>query len=141
MHSNENFHIIESLGLIIVSHNHLLDQISVEKIINEIKSNPFFKEEYFVLIDIRRANIKMNSEDIQDLSNYVYDILKETVLKKFAILASESQMNKTVEFIRAYRESSKYQIFLSLHAALSWLSIPVERKHQVQVKLNYLETL
>ena len=33
--SSENLHIIESLGLIIVSHNNLLDQQSVERVITD----------------------------------------------------------------------------------------------------------
>jgi len=138
MYSNENFHIIESLGLIIVSHNNLLNQQSVEKIITEIKENPFFKEEYFVLIDIRNSYIKMTSEEVENMSDYVYDNLNETGLKKFAILASALQLNKAVEFVLNYKQSSKYQVFSTLEAALYWLKIPLQRKSQIEIKLDYL---
>ena len=99
MHSNENFHIIESLGLVIVSHYNLINQDSVDKIIKEVNRDPFFREDYFVLLDIRNAKIELNSEDIENLSNFVYDNLKDTGLKEFAILASELQQNKDIEFV------------------------------------------
>ena len=138
MHSNENFHIVESLGLVIISHNNLLNQDSVDNIITKIKSNPFFKEEYFVLIDIRNAKIELDSEEIDNLSDFVYANLKETGLKKFAILASELQLNKAVDFVRSYKHSSKFQIFSNLEAALYWLKKPQQNKQQIEIKLNYL---
>jgi len=139
MHSNENFHIIESLGLVIVSHNNLLNQDSVNNVITKIKSNPFFNEEYFVLIDIRNAKVELDSEEIEKLSDFVYANLKETGLKKFAILTSESQLNKAIEFVRYYRHSSKFQIFSNLEAALYWLKKPQQNKQQIEIKLNYLK--
>ncbi len=138
MSSLENLHIVESLGLLIVSHNNLVDQSSVDKIITKIKSNPFFKEEYFVLIDITKANIQQSSEDIENLSNFVYDNLKETGLKKFAILATSAQLNRAVEFVHNYKQSSKYQVFSTLEAALNWLRIPQQNKQQIEIKINYL---
>jgi len=138
MHSNENFHIIESLGLVIVSHNNLLNQDSVGNIITKIKSNPFFKEEYFILIDIRNAKIELDSEEIENLSDFVYDNLKDTGLKKFAIIASESQLNKAVGFVRSYKHSSKFQIFSNIEAALYWLKKPQQNKEQIEIKINYL---
>ncbi len=140
MNSNENFHIIESLGLTLVSHNKILNQQSIETIISGLVQNPFFRDKFLVLIDIRDADIKMTSNEIAISSQMVYEGLKETGIKKFAILASAAQMNKAVKFVHAYRESSKYQVFLSLDATLYWLGITIERKSQIQVKLDYLST-
>lgn len=136
--SNENVHIVESLGLIIVSHNDLLNQQSVERVISTLKSNPFFSKEYCILIDIRNATTGLNFEEIEDLSNFVFDNIDDTGLNKFAILASESQLNKAVHYVRNYRHSSKYQVFSNLEAALHWLKIPQDRKPQVEIKLGYL---
>ncbi|NQU33825.1 MAG: hypothetical protein HQ521_11360 [Bacteroidetes bacterium] len=140
MNSNENFHIIESLGLTLVSHTKILNQQSIEAIISGLVQNPFFRDKFLVLIDIRDADIKMTSNEIVISSQLVYEGLKETGIKKFAILASAAQMNKAVEFVHAYRESSKYQVFSSLNATLYWLGITIERKSQIQVKLDYLST-
>lgn len=134
----ENIHIIESLRLVIVTHNSLLNQQSVSNVITELGSNPFFQEEYFVLIDIRNADTNLTIEEIEHLSSFVYENLNETGLKKFAILATKSQINKTVHFVRNYKHSSKYQVFSSLEPALFWLKIPQERKSQIEIKLDYL---
>lgn len=136
--SSENLHIIESLGLIIVSHNNLLDQQSVERVINDLKSNPFFRKEYSILIDIRNASTKLHFKEIEDLSHFVFDNIDETGLNKFVILASESQLSKAVHYVRSYRHSSKYQVFSALEPALYWLKVPQERKSQIELKLSYL---
>lgn len=134
----ENIHIIESLRLLIVAHNSLLNQQSVGNVIAELKTNPFFTEDYFVLIDIRNADTKLTIEEIEDLSSFVYKNIDGTGLKKFAILATKSQTNKTVHFVRNYKHSSKYQVFSTLEAALFWLKIPQDRKSQIEIKLDYL---
>ena len=136
--SSENLHIIESLGLIIVSHNNLLDQQSVERVITDLKSNPFFRKEYSILIDIRKANTGLNFAEIEDLSQFVFDNIDDTGLNKFAILASESLLNKAVQYVRSYKHSSKYQVFSALEPALHWLKVPQDRKFQIDLKLSYL---
>ena len=136
--SSENLHIIESLGLIIISHNNLLDQQSVERVITDLKSNPFFRKEYSVLIDIRNANTPLNFAEIEDLSQFVFENIDDTGLKKFAILASESLLNKAVQYVRSYKHSSKYQVFSALEPALHWLKVPQNRKTQIELKLAYL---
>ncbi len=138
MSSSENLHIIENLGLIIVSHNNLLDQQSVERVITDLKSNPFFRKEYSILIDIRNANTQLNFAEIEDLSHFVFDNIDHTGLKKFAILASESLLNKAVQYVRSYKHSSKYQVFSALEPALHWLKVPQNRKTQIELKLAYL---
>ena len=136
--SDENIHIIESLRLIIVSHNNLLDQQSVERVITDLKSNPFFRKEYSILIDIRNANTQLNFAEIEDLSHFVFDNIDHTGLKKFVILASESLLNKAVQYVRSYKHSSKYQVFSALEPALHWLKVPQNRKTQIELKLAYL---
>ncbi|AHW62142.1 hypothetical protein SAMN05444285_105120 [Draconibacterium orientale] len=136
--SSENLHIIESLGLIIVSHNNLLDQQSVERVITDLKSNPFFRKEYSILIDIRKANTGLNFAEIEDLSQFVFDHIDDTGLNKFAILASESLLNKAVQYVRSYKHSSKYQVFSALEPAMHWLKVPQDRKPQIELKLGYL---
>ena len=138
--SSENLHIIESLGLIIVSHNNVLDQQSVERVITDLKSNPFFRKEYSILIDIRKANTELNFEEIEDLSHFVFENIDDTGLKKFAILTSESLLNKAVQYVRSYKHSSKYQVFSALEPALHWLKVPQDRKFQVEIKLKHLNT-
>ena len=134
----ENIHIIGSLGLLIVAHNSLLNMQSVSNVIIELKNNPFFQEEYSVLIDIRNADTNLTIEEIEDLSSFVYENLNGIEVKKFAIIATESQTNKTVHFVRNYKHSSKYQVFSTLEAALFWLKVPQDRKSQIEIKLNYL---
>jgi len=136
--SSENLHIIESLGLIIVSHNNLLDQQSVERVINNLKSNPFFQKEYSILIDIRKANADLNFVEIEDLSQFVFENIDDTGLNKFAILTSDSLLNKAVQYVRSYKHSSKYQVFSALEPALHWLKVPQNRKPQIELKLGYL---
>ena len=136
--SSENLHIIESLGLIIVSHNNLLDQQSVERVITDLKNNPFFRKEYSILIDIRKANTELNFVEIEDLSQFVFDNIDDTGLNKFAILTSESLLNKAVQYVRSYKHSSKYQVFSALEPALHWLKVPQDRKSQIDLKLSYL---
>ena len=136
--SSENLHIIESLGLIIVSHNNLLDQQSVERVITDLISNPFFRTEYSILIDIRNANTELNFAEIEDLSHFVFDNIDDTGLDKFAILASESLLNKAVHYVISYKHSSKYQVFSALEPALHWLKVPQDRKSQIDLKLSYL---
>ena len=78
--SNENIPIIESLVLIIASHNNLLNQQSVEKVITDLKSNPIFRKEYSILIDIRNVTTELNFEKIEDLSHFLFDNINETDL-------------------------------------------------------------
>ncbi|WP_372649106.1 hypothetical protein [Draconibacterium sp.] len=136
--SSENLHIIESLGLIIVSHNNLLNQQSVERVITDLKNNPFFRKEYSILIDIRKANTELNFVEIEDLSQFVFDNIDDTGLNKFAILTSELLLNKAVQYVRSYKHSSKYQVFSALEPALHWLKVPQDRKSQIDLKLSYL---
>ncbi len=136
--SSENLHIIESLGLIIVSHKNLLNQQSIEKVIFSLKGNPFFRKEYSILIDIRKAITELNFVEIEDLSHFVFDKIDNTGLNKFAILASESLLNKAVQYVRSYKHSSKYQVFSALEPALHWLKVPQDRKFQIDLKLSYL---
>ena len=136
--SNENLHIIESLGLIIVSHNNLLNKQSVERVITDLKNNPFFRKEYSILIDIRNANTELNFEEIEDLSHFVFDNIDNTGLNKFVILTSESLLNKAVQYVRSYKHSSKYQVFSLIDPALHWLKVPQSRKPQIELKLGYL---
>ena len=136
--SSENLHIIESLGLIIVSHNNLLDQQSVERVITDLRNNPFFRKEYSILIDIRNAKADLNFVEIEDLSHFVFDNIDDTGLNKFAILTSESLLNKAVQYVRSYKHSSKYQVFSALEPALHWLKVPQDRKSQIELKLSYL---
>ena len=136
--SSENLYIIESLGLIIVSHNNLLNQQSVERVITDLKNNPFFRKEYSIFVDIRNANTELNFEEIEDLSQFVYDNIDDTGLNKIAILTSESLLNKAVQYVRSYKHSSKYQVFSALEPALHWLKVPQDRKSQIDLKLSYL---
>ncbi|WP_319590195.1 hypothetical protein [uncultured Draconibacterium sp.] len=136
--SSENLYIIESLGLIIVSHNNLLNQQSVERVITDLKNNPFFRKEYSILVDIRNANTELNFEEIEDLSQFVFDNIDDTGLNKIAILTSESLLNKAVQYVRSYKHSSKYQVFSALEPALHWLKVPQDRKSQVEIRLKHL---
>lgn len=136
--SSENLHIIESLGLIIVSHNNLLDQQSVERVITDLRNNPFFRKEYSILIDIRNAKADLNFVEIEDLSHFVFDNIDDTGLNKFAILTSESLLNKAVQYVRSYKHSSKYQVFSALEPAMHWLKVPQNRKTPIELKLAYL---
>lgn len=138
MGAKDKIQIIESLGLVLVSHNDTLNQESVEKIITGIVCNPFIKDEYNVLIDIRNSIIKITSEEIEFLSNFFYENLKEYGFKKIAILATVIQTSKVEEFIHYFRQSSRYQVFSFADSAVNWLGIPVERKALVKIKLTYI---
>ena len=83
----------------------------------------------------------MNFEEIEDLSHFVFDNIDHTGLKKFAILASESQLNKAVQYVRSYKHSSKYQVFSALEPALHWQKVPQNRKTQIELKPGYLSRL
>lgn len=141
MSSVENIHIIESLRLLLVYHHNLLNQKSIGRTIAEVHTNPFFREEYLILIDIRNAKIEIDTDEIEALATFVYEKLGHTALQKFAVLASNAQTSKTVQFVRNYKHSSKYQVFSTLEAALNWLKIPLQRKSQIQLKLDYLKQL
>ena len=138
MNPKENLQIIENLGLAIVSCNDILNQKSVENVILGLNSNPFFKSEFNVFVDLRKTVIKMKTEEIKILSNFVYESLKDSDSKKIALLVSAAQSGKVVDFVHFCRESSRFQVFLSVTAALFWLNIPMVRKDQVSIKLSYL---
>jgi len=141
MSSVENIHIIESLRLLLVSNHDLLNQESIGRTIAEVHINPFFREEYIILIDIRNAKIEIDTDEIEELATFVFEKLGHTALQKFAVLATNAQTDKIVQFVRSYRHSSKYQVFSTFEAALNWLKIPQQRKSQVQLKLDYLKQL
>jgi hypothetical protein len=138
MDAKKNLQIIENLKLGIISHSDMLNQKSVETVIKSLICNPFFKNEYNLLIDVRNSVIKMNSEEIQVLSDFVYESLKDTRIKKIAILTSANQTHKVVEFIHYNRESCRYRAFSSVTATLTWLGIPIEKRPQVEIKLACL---
>lgn len=138
-HKSEHIFILESLSLVIVSHNSMLNEHSVGNVITELKNNPFFQEKYVVLIDIRNADTKISVDEIEKLSSFVYENLDGTDLKKLAILSTTQQINKTVQFVRNYKRSSKYQVFSTLDAALHWLKVPLQKKSEVEIKLQYLK--
>jgi len=139
MNTNKNFHIIKNLGLIIVSHDEIINQESIETVISDLIGNPFFKRNYKVLIDVRNSEIKMTSDEIEVLSSFVFNKLKATGIKKFALLVKTSQINKAAEFVHYYRQPKRYRVFSSFDSALYWLGIPMERKSQVKIILTYLE--
>ncbi|WP_163717592.1 hypothetical protein [Mangrovibacterium lignilyticum] len=120
----------------IISHRNLLNKETIGRIITEINAIPFLREDYFVLIDIRKAIIELDSDEIADLSNFVYDQLDHR-LQKFAILSPNAHLSKTVQFVRNYKHSSKYQVFTTLEPLLNWLKVPQSRKYQIQIKLDY----
>ncbi len=99
------------------------------------------REDCFVLIDIRKAIIELDSDEIADLSNFVYEHLGHTSLRKFAILSPNAHLSKTVQFVRNYKHSSKYQVFTTLEPLLNWLKIPQSRKRQIQIKLDHFNQL
>lgn len=139
MNSGDSFHFIESMGLMIVSHHSKMHKRNVEGILNEFGVNPYFAKADKVLIDMRKAEIKVNSDEIKATSSLVFNKLNDKKIKKFAILVHTPQINKVVEFVKAYKESSKYQVFARLEGAMHWLKIPAGRKEQIELKLNYLE--
>lgn len=139
MNSGDSFHFIESLKLIVVSHHSNVEQQNVESILNEFDTNPYFSSADKVLIDMRKAEIKVDSEVIKKTSTLVYNKLSGKGIQNLAILIDTPQINKVVEYVKAYQQSSKYQVFANLEGALHWLKIPADRKEQIEVKLNYLE--
>ena len=138
MNSGDSFHFIESLKMIIVSHHSNVEQQNVESILNEFDTNPYFLKANLALIDMRKANIKVDSEVIKETSSLVYKKLNDKGIDKLAILIDTPQINKVVEYVKAYQQSSKYQVFANLEGAMHWLKIPADRKEQIEVKLNYL---
>jgi len=138
MSLGDSFHFIESLKLIVVSHHSNVEQQNVERILNEFDTNPYFLKADKALIDMRKANIKVDSEAIKETSSLVYQKLNDKGIDKLAILIDTPQINKVVEYVKAYQQSSKYQVFANLEGALHWLKIPADRKEQIEVKLNYL---
>jgi len=66
------------------------------------------------------------------------------ILKKYwlnlKLTHTLQKINKVVEFIKAYKQSSKFQVFPNIEGVMHWLKIPNERKMQIEVKLDYLET-
>ena len=139
MDTNKNFHIIRNLGLIIVSHDEIINQESIETVLSGLIGNPFLKHNYKVLIDVRNSVIKMTTEEINILSSFAFNKLKAIGIKKFALLVTTSQINEALEFVDYYRQPKKYRVFSSFDSALYWLGIPIERKSQVKIILIYLE--
>lgn len=139
MDTNKNFHIIRNLGLIIVSHDEIINQESIETVLSGLIGNPFLKHNYKVLIDVRNSVIKMTTEEINILSSFAFNKLKAIGIKKFALLVTTSQINEALEFVDYYRQPKKYRVFSSFDSALYWLGIPIERKSQVKIILTYLE--
>lgn len=137
--NSDNFHIIESLNLLLVSHHSTFKKENIESILNEFDVNPFFTNGVKALIDMRKAVILANMDEIKEISVLVFEKLKDRNIDKLAILIDTSQINKVVEFVKAYQQSSNYQVFAKLEGALHWLKIPSERKEQIEVKLDYLE--
>jgi len=94
-----------------------------------------------VIVDIRNANINMTEDDIEEVSTFVFENIQQNSIKKFAILVlTAEQTTKAVEFVHHYKQSSLYQVFDFLDAALSWLKIPSANKSQIEIKLEYLTT-
>lgn len=95
--------------------------------------------DYNVIVDIRAAIINMNEDDIKEACTFMYENLQQSSIKKLAILVlTPEQTSKAVEFVHHYKQSSLYQVFNFLDAALSWLKIASEYKSQVEIKLEYL---
>ncbi len=138
MISGDSFHFIECLKLLIVSHHNKMQRQNVENLLKEFDTNPFFDQADKVLIDMRKADIKVDSDEIKATSSLVYAKLKDKNIDKLAILIDAPQINKVVEYVKAYQQSSKYQVFANLESAMHWLKIPAERKEQIEVKLTYL---
>lgn len=139
MNTNDSFHLIESLNLLIVSHHNTLHQRNVETILHEFDVNPFFAKGVIVLIDMRKADIMVDSDEIKEVSSLIFKKFNDRNIKKLAILIDAPQINKVVEFVKLYQQSCKYQVFANLESAMHWLKIPSERKEQIEVKLEYLQ--
>ncbi len=77
MNSGDSFHFIESLGLIIVSHHSKMQQQNVVGILNEFEVNPFFAKAVMVLIDMRKAEIRVDSDEIKETSSLVFKKLND----------------------------------------------------------------
>jgi len=141
MNSNNSFQIVQGLRLVIVVHRNNLTREGISEMLNDVLQNPFFQSDFSVVIDIRNAEISMETDEIEGISKLAYGQLSKTGLKKLAILTKTlSQTNKAVEFVRFYKESTKYQVFTTLEAALHWLHIPMERKTQIEVRLGWMNS-
>jgi|GEM_PF-1112483 len=139
---NSNFLIDENLKLILISHKNELTQYEIKKIIQSVKENPLLESDYSVIVDIRNAHINMTEDDIEEASTFVYENSQQSSLKKFAILVlTAEQTTRAVEFVHHYKQSSLYQVFNFLDAALSWLKIPSVNKTQISIKLEYFNNL
>ena len=136
---NSNYLIDKNLKLILVSHKNELTQYEIKKNIQSLKENPYLESDYSVIVDIRNAIVNMTEDDIEEANTFVYENSQQSGLKKFAILVlTAEQTSRAVEFVHHYKQSSFYQVFKSLDAALSWLKIPSVNKSQVEIKLEYL---
>lgn len=139
MNTSDSFHLFESLNLLIISHHTTFHQHNIETVLNEFEVNPYFTKGINVLIDMRKAEIMLDADEIREISKLVFSKLSDKEIEKFAILVDTPQMNKVVEFVKAYQQSSKYQVFPILEAAMHWLKIPSDRKEQIEIKLNFLQ--
>ena len=116
-----------------------MPKYEIIKIIQSAKENPHLESDYSVIVDVRNAHINMTEDDIEEASTFVYENSQQFGIKKFAILVlTAEQTTRAVEFVHHYKQSSFYQVFKSLDAALSWLKIPAVNKSQVEIKLEYL---
>lgn len=140
MNTGDSFHFIESLSLIIISHHDVLQQQNIEKVLAQFEVNPFFAKGVNILIDVRKANITVYLDEIKAISTLVYTKLNDSRIEKLAILTDTPQINKVVEFVKSYKQPSKYQVFANIEGAMHWMKIPNERKTQIEVKLDYLVT-
>lgn len=76
-----------------------MQQQNVETLLKEFDTNPFFAEAEKVLIDMRKADIKVDIDEIKETSSLVYAKLNDKNIEKFAILIDAPQINKVVEYV------------------------------------------
>jgi len=65
MISGDSFHFIESLRVLIVCHHSKMQQHNVETLLKEFDTNTFFDQAEKILIDIRKAEIKVDFESLK----------------------------------------------------------------------------
>ena len=65
MSLGNGYNFIESLRLLIVSHHNKMHQQNGERVLNEFDTNTFFDQAEKILIDIRKAEIKVDFESLK----------------------------------------------------------------------------
>jgi hypothetical protein len=141
MQSVYKYSIIKNLNLILQFHQNEITVEGLKKLKQDIYNDKDYNPDFFVLMDIRFATIKMNQEELIQLMNWINENSKSSGKYPTIIITdSPEQVAKSMMY-RVNDKIKKFQIriFSTLEKSLITMGIDFSNLESIETELKKMK--